>query len=43
MVSDILLFLITQLSGERQHKTNKMGKALWALQKDDAEDENCLQ
>lgn len=30
MVSNILLFLVTQLSDERQHKTNKMGKAFWA-------------
>lgn len=31
MVSNILLFLITQLSEERQHKPNKMAKAFSAI------------
>jgi len=31
MVSNILLFLIAQPSDEKQHKTNKMGKAFWDI------------
>lgn len=31
MVSNILLFLITQLSEERQHKPNKMAKVFWVI------------